>query len=75
VGEGLREGILLAMEELPEDYRHVLRLVQEEALTLTEAGRRLGRSAGAAEKLYGRALAKLALAIREGESGPGEEGR
>jgi RNA polymerase sigma-70 factor (ECF subfamily) len=75
VCEELRERILLAMEELSEDYRHVLRLVQEEGLTLTEAGRRMGRSAGAAEKLYGRALAKLALAIREGEGGPGEEGR
>jgi RNA polymerase sigma-70 factor (ECF subfamily) len=52
------------MEELPEDYRRVLHLVQGEGLTLAEAGARMGRSAGAAKQLYARALGRLRGIVR-----------
>ena len=41
----------------------VIELVQAQGLTLAEAGARMGRSAGAAEKLYGRATAQLSRQI------------
>ena len=44
---------------LDEDHREVIRLVHDEGLTLIEAGRRMGRSADAVRKLYGRALVRL----------------
>lgn len=47
------------MRKLPDDYRRILRLVQDDGLSLREAGRRMGRSAEACEKLYGRALSQL----------------
>ena len=49
-----------AVDELPEDYREVIRLVHHEGLTLTDAGARMGRSADAARKLYGRAIERMA---------------
>jgi RNA polymerase sigma-70 factor, ECF subfamily len=54
-----REALGAAVERLPEDYRTILRLVHEEGLTLVEAGERMGRSAEAARKLYGRAAGRL----------------
>ncbi|MHC4470045.1 MAG: RNA polymerase sigma factor [Planctomycetota bacterium] len=71
VGEELKAQVLEAMRALPEDYRRVIRLVQEEGLTLSAAGERMGRSTGAAEKLYGRALARLAILIQGEGDGPG----
>jgi len=44
---------------LPDAHREILRLVHDEGLTLVAAGARMGRSADAARKLYGRALAGL----------------
>jgi RNA polymerase sigma-70 factor (ECF subfamily) len=44
---------------LDDDHREVIRLVHDEGLTLVEAGRRMGRSADAVRKLYGRALVRL----------------
>ena len=57
------------MAELPNHYRDVFHMVQVEGLTLAEAGVRIGRSAGAAEKLYGRALAQLARLVSDGADG------
>ena len=48
-----------AMAELPEHYRAILRMVHEQDLSLTEIGRRTGRSANAACKVYGRAVTAL----------------
>jgi RNA polymerase sigma-70 factor (ECF subfamily) len=54
-----------AMAVLPEHYRTILTFVQQEGLTLAEAGARMGRSRDAASKLYGRALARLGTLVRE----------
>jgi len=51
------------MASLPGPQRDVIRLVQEERLTFEEAGARLGRSADAARKLYGRAVLAFAAAF------------
>jgi RNA polymerase sigma-70 factor (ECF subfamily) len=59
----LQSTVREAMKTLPDDYRTILRLVQDEGLTLEEAGRRLDRSPGAAEKLYGRAVCRLTLTV------------
>lgn len=48
------------IDRLPEDYAELLRLVHRDGLSIADAGTRLGRSADAARKLYGRALARLA---------------
>ena len=66
-GEELLQRIEVAMELLPEDYRLVLHLVQGEGLTLAAAGERMGRSSGAAKKLYARSLAKLNRLVRGSE--------
>ena len=60
---GLRKGI----SGLPEAHREILRLVHDEGLTLVAAGARMGRSADAARKLYGRALAGLTERLSDGE--------
>ena len=56
----LEEAARRAMAALPADYGEVLRLRQEEHLSLGEAAKRMGRSKEAARKLYSRALARLA---------------
>jgi RNA polymerase sigma-70 factor, ECF subfamily len=48
-----------AIADLPSDYAEILRWVHQEGLTLTQAGERMGRSADAARKLYGRAMVQL----------------
>jgi RNA polymerase sigma-70 factor (ECF subfamily) len=53
-----------AIESLPEDHAAVLRLVYLDGLTLVQAGERMGRSADAVRKTYGRALARLAEKMR-----------
>jgi RNA polymerase sigma-70 factor (ECF subfamily) len=53
-----------AIESLPEDHATVLRLVYLDGLTLVEAGERMGRSADAVRKTYGRALTRLAEKVR-----------
>ena len=47
------------IDRLSDAHREILRLVHDQGLTLVAAGERLGRSADAARKLYGRALAEL----------------
>jgi RNA polymerase sigma-70 factor (ECF subfamily) len=60
-----------AIEELPSDSRAAIRWVHEEGLSLAEAGARMGRSADAVRKLYGRALALLANRLDRGSDGAG----
>jgi RNA polymerase sigma-70 factor (ECF subfamily) len=48
------------LRTLPPHYREILRLVHQQGFTLGEAGARLGISSGAASKLYGRAVGRLA---------------
>ena len=60
-----------AVDELPSAYREVVRLIHQEGLTLVEAGARMGRSADAVRKLYGRALAVLAGEIEDTEGRAG----
>jgi len=56
-----------AMLRLPERYREVLDWTQHQHLTLDEIASRTGRSRGAARKLVGRALERLATEFeREG---------
>jgi RNA polymerase sigma-70 factor (ECF subfamily) len=54
-----------AVASLRDDYATVVRLVHIEGLTLVDAGARMGRSADAARKLYGRALAAMARELRD----------
>jgi len=59
------EGVLrAAVASLPGDYATVVRLVHIEGLTLVDAGARMGRSADAVRKLYGRAMASMASSLR-----------
>jgi len=60
-----------AVEELPSAYAEVVRWVHQEGLTLVEAGARMGRSAEAVRKLYGRALARLAGELDDPEDDSG----
>jgi DNA-directed RNA polymerase specialized sigma24 family protein len=53
-----------AVASLPDDYATVVRLVHIEGLTLVDAGLRMGRSADATRKLYGRAMASMAEKLR-----------
>jgi RNA polymerase sigma-70 factor (ECF subfamily) len=54
-----------AIDDLPSDQGTVLRWIHQEGLTLVEAGARMGRSADAVRKLYGRALIHLGGRIRD----------
>lgn len=64
-GHELQEQITEAMARLPADYQLVLKLVQGEGLTLTEAGERMERSHGAAKQLYARAVARLSRMVTD----------
>ncbi len=48
-----------ALVQLPQDYQRVLELRTWQRLTFAEAGERMDRSAGAAQKLWVRAIAAL----------------
>ena len=54
-----------AVARLSAEHQQVLRLRHQEDLPFEEIGRRLGRSAEAARKLWARALARLAEALGE----------
>lgn len=62
----LRDAARAALGRLPADYREVLRLFEEERLSIDAAAARLGRTRAATKKLYSRALARFA-AILEAE--------
>ncbi|MHC4972064.1 MAG: RNA polymerase sigma factor [Planctomycetota bacterium] len=64
----LESGIRKALARLSADHRIVLRLVQEEGLTLAEAGRQMGRSSEAVRKLYARAISRLSELVHGGEA-------
>jgi RNA polymerase sigma-70 factor (ECF subfamily) len=50
----------MAINDLPEDYREVIRLRHFEGLLLEEVGKRIGRTPEAVRKLWVRGLEKLA---------------
>jgi RNA polymerase sigma-70 factor (ECF subfamily) len=52
-----------ALERLPAPYAQVLLLRQRDGLPFEEVGRRLGRSAESARKLFGRALKQFRAAL------------
>jgi RNA polymerase sigma-70 factor (ECF subfamily) len=52
------------VDTLPAEHAAALRLVHLEGLTLAAAGERMGKSAEAVRKIYGRALARLAERLR-----------
>jgi DNA-directed RNA polymerase specialized sigma24 family protein len=58
-------GAQLVVARLSEEHQQALRLRNQEDLSFEEVGRRLGRSAEAARKLWARALARLAEALGE----------
>jgi RNA polymerase sigma-70 factor (ECF subfamily) len=58
VGERAK-AVQLALERLPKDHRDVILMRYQEQLTFEEVGRRMGRSADAARKLWWRALVRL----------------
>ena len=53
-----------AMVQLPEHYREALRLRHQESCTFAEIGRRTGRSAEAARKVWARAVEQLKQVIK-----------
>jgi RNA polymerase sigma-70 factor (ECF subfamily) len=55
-----------ALEQLPEDYRHVILLRNLEDLPHEEVARRMNRTVGAVRMLWVRALAALRDAMHEG---------
>lgn len=59
IGVERQEALARALAALPDDYQTVLRLVHTERIPLAEVGLRTGRSANAACKIYGRAVAEL----------------
>ena len=52
------------MSQLPEHYREALRLRHQESCSFEEIGQRTGRSAGAARKLWARAVEHLKLILK-----------
>ncbi|MCI0683962.1 MAG: sigma-70 family RNA polymerase sigma factor [Gemmataceae bacterium] len=54
-----KEALTRALEKLPEDYRQVILWRSWERLPFAEIGRKLGRSAAAAGKLWARAIERL----------------
>jgi RNA polymerase sigma-70 factor (ECF subfamily) len=60
-----RDVLRAAVASLPDDYATVVRLVHIEGLTLADAGVRMGRSADATRKLYGRAMEAMAGKLRD----------
>jgi RNA polymerase sigma-70 factor (ECF subfamily) len=59
IGREQDEALERAMRRLPEEYRTVLALRHRDDLPFEEIGRRLGRSANAARKLWARAVERL----------------
>jgi RNA polymerase sigma-70 factor (ECF subfamily) len=53
------EALARAMGQLPQPHQQIIRLRTYEDLSFEEAGKRMGRSAEAARKLWGRAIEQL----------------
>jgi RNA polymerase sigma-70 factor (ECF subfamily) len=60
MGDELKSRVRSALETLSPDHREIIRLRQEEHLSIEAAAARMGRTQDAVKKLYARALAKLA---------------
>jgi RNA polymerase sigma-70 factor (ECF subfamily) len=60
MGREMQARIDAALARMPPDYREVLRLLQLQQQSLDETARRMNRSVAAVQKLYERALARLA---------------
>ena len=56
--------VRLAIEQLPEDYRRVLELRTWQRLPFAEIGQQFGRTGGAVEKLWLRAVERLEVELR-----------
>lgn len=71
IGAEFAEAAARALRRLPEDYRAVLRMLQQDDYTFEQASMRLGRTPGATRKLYSRALARYAeiLKLERGTDG------
>jgi len=54
-----RDGLARALAALPDRYRELLHLVHGEGSSLVDAGEKLGITANAARKVYGRAVGML----------------
>jgi RNA polymerase sigma factor for flagellar operon FliA len=59
-----REAMTVALEQLPETERLLLRMFYYENLTLTEAGARLGHTKSWASRMHARALERLRKQLR-----------
>lgn len=59
VAKEQREIVVRAMEQLPEHYRVVLQLRQQENCSFAEIGKRTGKTAEAARKIWARAVEHL----------------
>lgn len=59
-----------ALEQLPEHYRQVILLRHQQHLPFEEIGQRLGRSAEAARKLWGRAVEQLQQILEPADEKP-----
>jgi RNA polymerase sigma-70 factor (ECF subfamily) len=69
VGNEMRLSAHRAMASLPDDYRRVLQLVQNDGFTLRQAADEMGRSYEAVKKLYRRALTRFAEAMDQAGRG------
>ena len=65
----LRKAAARALRELPEGYREVLRLLQEQDLSFPEAAAHLDRTVAATRKLYSRALARYSQLLQAYDGG------
>jgi len=65
----LKAAAAWALKELPDDYREVLRRVQDEDRSFAEVAQRMGRSSDAVRMLYGRALDRFAELLERGRGG------
>jgi RNA polymerase sigma-70 factor (ECF subfamily) len=61
----LGDAVRIAWRKLSAEHREVLGLIQDEGLTLADAGERIGRTAEATRKLYARALARFTRLLEE----------
>jgi RNA polymerase sigma-70 factor (ECF subfamily) len=64
IGAERRDEVLRALETLSPDHRQVIRLARREGHPIAEVAARMGRSTDAVKRLYGRALGRLAHALR-----------
>lgn len=59
IASELKEAARVALEKMPDDYRRIIRLVQQDQVSFETAARKLGRTLAATRKLYGRAVARF----------------